>query len=193
MKLHVVKRDNCPLWKIALFYLAAVLAALTVGGVLLAIMGVDPFAYYKLMFTMGTANNPIAYKTWINYLKDLVPLVLVSLGLSLSFKMRFWNIGGEGQFILGALAAATVAFKLGPELPGALTDSRMGAFVGKVVNTAAAQIAGTARLTLSEQTRPIRGGFVMVDDDVEVNCTFETLVRMQREKLEREVANVLFK
>ena len=121
MKLHVVKRDNCPLWKIALFYAAAVLAALTVGGVLLAVMGVDPFAYYKLMFTMGTTNNPIAYKTWINYLKDLVPLVLVSLGLSLSFKMRFWNIGGEGQFILGSLAAATVAFKLGPVLPGALT------------------------------------------------------------------------
>ena len=64
---------------------------------------------------------------------------------------------------------------------------------GKVVNTAAAQFAGTARLTLSEQTRPMRGGFVMVDEDVEVNCTFETLVRMQREKLEREVANVLFK
>ena len=65
--------------------------------------------------------------------------------------------------------------------------------MGKVVNTAAAQIAGTARLTLSEQTRPMRGGFVMVDEDVEVNCTFETLVRLEREKLEREVANVLFK
>ena len=86
-----------------------------------------------------------------------------------------------------------LAKRVSPELPGALTDSRMGAFVGKVVNSAAAQIAGTARLTLSEQTRPMRGGFVMVDEDVEVNCTFETLVRMQREKLEREVANVLFK
>ena len=86
-----------------------------------------------------------------------------------------------------------LAKNVSPELPGAITDSKMGAFVGKVVNTAAAQIAGTARLTLSEQTRPMRGGFVMVDEDVEVNCTFETLVRMQREKLEREVANVLFK
>ena len=86
-----------------------------------------------------------------------------------------------------------LAKNVSPELPGAITDSKMGAFVGKVVNSAAAQIAGTARLTLSEQTRPMRGGFVMVDEDVEVNCTFETLVRMQREKLEREVANVLFK
>ena len=86
-----------------------------------------------------------------------------------------------------------LAKNVSPELPGAITDSKMGAFVGKVVNTAAAQIAGTARLTLSEQTRPMRGGFVMVDDDVEINCTFETLVRLEREKLEREVANVLFK
>lgn len=86
-----------------------------------------------------------------------------------------------------------LAKNVSPELPGAITDSRMGAFVGKVVNTAAAQIAGTARLTLSEQTRPMRGGFVMVDEDVEVNCTFETLVRLEREKLEREVAGVLFK
>ena len=36
-------------------------------------------------------------------------------------------------------------------------------------------------------------GFIMADDDVEVNCTFETLVRLQREQLERDVANVLFK
>lgn len=90
-------------------------------------------------------------------------------------------------------ANEVLAKNVSPELPGSLTDSKMGAFVGKVVNTAAAQIAGTARLTLSEQTRPMRGGFVMVDDDVEINCTFETLVRLEREKLEREVANVLFK
>ena len=86
-----------------------------------------------------------------------------------------------------------LAKQVAPGLPGAISDSRMGAIVGKVVNSAAAQFAGTARLTLSEQTRPMRGGFVMVDDDVEINCTFETLVRLQREKLEREVATVLFK
>ena len=86
-----------------------------------------------------------------------------------------------------------LAKNVAPELPGAITESRVGGLVGKVVNSAAAQFAGTARLTLSEQTRPMRGGFVMVDDDVEINCTFETLVRLQREKLEREVASVLFK
>ena len=80
-----------------------------------------------------------------------------------------------------------------PGLPSSYADNKMGAFLGKVVNTTAAVVTGTGQLTLSEQTRPMRGGFIMVDEDVEINCTFETLVRMQREKLEREVANVLFK
>ncbi len=79
-----------------------------------------------------------------------------------------------------------------PELPGSLTDTKVGAFLGKVVNSTAAMVAGTGMLTLSERTAPIRGGFIMVDGDVEINCAFETLVRLQREKLEKEVANVLF-
>lgn len=79
-----------------------------------------------------------------------------------------------------------------PELPDSLGESRVGAFLGKVVNSATAQITGTGLLTLSEQTRPIQGGFIMVDGDVEINCAFETLVRLQREKMEKEVAQVLF-
>ena len=113
MGFHIVKRDGCPLWKKCCFYLAAVVIALLLGAALLIALGVDPVAYYTRMFTMGTIDNKIAYKVWINYLKELVPLALVSVALSLAFKMRFWNIGGEGQFILGAIAAAFVAFKAG--------------------------------------------------------------------------------
>ena len=80
-----------------------------------------------------------------------------------------------------------------PGLPENYADNRVGAFLGKVVNTTAAVVTGAGQLTLSEKTRPRRGGFIMADDNVEVNCTFETLVRLQREKLERDVANVLFK
>ena len=53
-------------------------------------------------------------------------------------------------------------------------------------------VTGTGLLTLSEETRNIRGGFILVDGDVEVNCAFETLVRLQREKLERRAAEILF-
>ena len=121
MGFHIVKRDNCPLWMRCCLYLAAVLLALGLGAVLLLALGVDPVAYYTRMFTMGTIGNRIAYKVWINYLKEFVPLALTSVALSLAFKMRFWNIGGEGQFILGAITAAAVAFKLGPVCTNAVT------------------------------------------------------------------------
>jgi V/A-type H+-transporting ATPase subunit E len=78
-----------------------------------------------------------------------------------------------------------------PELPSSITDSKVGAFLGKVVSSAAAQLTGTGQLTLSEQTRPIPGGFIMVNGDIETNCAFDTLIRLQREKLEKEVANAL--
>ncbi|MBR2311276.1 MAG: ABC transporter permease [Oscillospiraceae bacterium] len=120
MGIHIVKRDNCPLWKKALFYVVAIFSALLVGAVLLFAIGVDPVAYYTRMFTLGTIGNKIAYKNYINYLRDFVPLVLTSLGLSLAFKMRFWNIGGEGQFIMGAIGASAVAIKLGNTLPPVL-------------------------------------------------------------------------
>ncbi|MBE6956287.1 MAG: ABC transporter permease [Ruminococcaceae bacterium] len=123
MGIHIVKRDACPLWKKALFYLAAVAAALVVCGILLLAMGVNPLTYYSRMFTMGMVGNKIAYKTFENYLNVFVPLALTSVALSLAFKMRFWNIGGEGQFIVGAIAASTVALKLKPPIVVALNNS----------------------------------------------------------------------
>ena len=121
MGFHIVKRENCPFWQKLLLYFGAIALALGLGAVLLLILGVNPIEYYTRMFTIGTLGNKIAYKNVINYFKEFVPLVLTSVALSLAFKMRFWNIGGEGQFIMGAIAAATVAFKLGPILPQWLT------------------------------------------------------------------------
>lgn len=63
---------------------------------------------------------------------------------------------------------------------------------GKQVVTQANERLKDGHLTLSEQTRNIKGGLILADGDVEVNCTFETLVRLQRGTLEREVAKVLF-
>jgi len=118
---HIVKRDNCPLWKKAVLYVSAVLIALIIGAVILFAIGVDPFKYYAKMFTLGTVGNPIAYKTFMNYLDEFVPLALTAVALSLAFKMRFWNIGGEGQFIVGAITASFVAIKFGPVLPEIVT------------------------------------------------------------------------
>ena len=121
MRFHIVKRDAFPLWKRLAFYLGAVVIALLLGAVVLMAIGVNPVDYYWRMFTMGMVGNKIAYRAFENYLKVFVPLVVTSVALSLAFKMRFWNIGGEGQFILGAVAAAAVAFQAGPLLPEPLT------------------------------------------------------------------------
>lgn len=91
-----------------------------------------------------------------------------------------------------AAANAKLVDKAAPELPGSLSESKVGALLDKVVKNTAAIVTGAGQLTLSEQTRPIRGGFILSDGEVEVNCAFETLVRMQREQLERQVADLLF-
>lgn len=85
-----------------------------------------------------------------------------------------------------------LARKVAPKLPGDLTDTRAGAILDKVVTGASAILAGTGMLTLAEETRPIKGGIILSDGDVETNCTFETLVRLQRENISGEVAKVLF-
>ena len=65
--------------------------------------------------------------------------------------------------------------------------------VGKaVVEKANSLLAGKGGLTLSHDTRPIQGGFVLRDQGVEVNCGFDTLVRLARPDLERQVAQLLF-
>ena len=63
---------------------------------------------------------------------------------------------------------------------------------GKQVVTLANEKRKDGRLTLSGETRSIRGGLVLSDGDVEVNCTFETLVRLQRGELDREISKLLF-
>ena len=70
-------------------------------------------------------------------------------------------------------------------LPGSIGESKMGAFINKIVGVG-------AQLTLSQDTRNIQGGLILSDGEIEMNCTFETLVRLQREQLEREVARTLF-
>lgn len=79
-----------------------------------------------------------------------------------------------------------------PKLPEELTDSPAGALLDRVVTGASALLTGSAMLTLAEETRPMEGGFVLCDGQVEVNCTFDTLIRLRRDELAGQVAKVLF-
>ena len=67
-----------------------------------------------------------------------------------------------------------------------------GTEVIAMANTALRAAGKRGELTLSAETRPIPGGFILSSGDVELNCAFDTLVRLRREKLEKEVAKILF-
>ena len=114
---HVVKRESGSPGRQLLAYVAAVALALTVGAVLLWVQGVEPLTFYRQMLTMGIPGSRYPWRAVETFIKLFVPLLIVSLALALAFKMRFWNIGGEGQFIMGAFWAGVAAMNLGESLP----------------------------------------------------------------------------
>lgn len=88
--------------------------------------------------------------------------------------------------VAGLLAAAAPTGR-GKVIFSAEDREKIGA---AAVLEANRRLGGT--LTLAEETRPIRGGFILSDASVEVNCTFETLVRLQKGEIAGEVAKSLF-
>jgi len=103
-----------PSWLAVLTPVAAVAAALLVGAVMLALLGVSPSEAYRAMFegAFGSLNS-IA-----DTLVKATPLLLVAVGICIAFRGGMLNIGGEGQLIVGALAATAAILAL-PDLPAA--------------------------------------------------------------------------
>ncbi|MBQ9764820.1 MAG: ABC transporter permease, partial [Lachnospiraceae bacterium] len=97
----IVRRASLSTKNTVLFYALAVLVAFLIGGILLCCLKINPFEFYKEMLTIGMLDNVFAYKSIEGFIKLFVPLLITSLALSLAFKMRFWDVGGEGQFIVG--------------------------------------------------------------------------------------------
>ena len=101
----------------------------------------------------------------------------------------------EDREKVGKAAVAKANERLGraaaPEAAPAPASSKVGAMINKMVaGVAAAKASGG--LTLSQETRPIKGGFILKDANVEVNCTFDTLVRLQKAETAGMVAKKLF-
>src|SRR5262249_5010807 len=77
-------------------------AALLSPGLLLALLGADPlFAFRTLL--LGGLGSPQALS---DTLAKMVPIALIAFGVMLTFRCGLWNVGGEGQFYSGAIAAA---------------------------------------------------------------------------------------
>ena len=89
-----------------------------------------------------------------------------------------------------ARANELLAKEAAPELP--LGDGVVANLLNKVAAGVSAFAQGTAMLAVSEETRDISGGFMLKDGRIEVNCTFDALVRAEREQTAGEVAKLLF-
>lgn len=113
--LKIVKREEPSRAKETMLRLLAVVLSLVVAGIVMAAMGYNPFTVYAKLVE-GTFKSQYRFTSTIN---KTIPLVILSLGIAVAFKMKFWNIGAEGQLCMGAFGAAYVALNF-QQLPAAL-------------------------------------------------------------------------
>ena len=119
---HISKRRSLPWYLSWCIRLCAIVLALIVCAVVTtALTGENPLAVYKTMWTgaFGTSR-----KIWI-LAQNTAILLCVSLAVTPAFRMRFWNIGGEGQVLMGGLASAACMILLGDKVPNALLIALM--------------------------------------------------------------------
>jgi ABC-type uncharacterized transport system permease subunit len=111
---RIAKRDNIPVWRAWGVRLIAVVLALLVNAVFIySVTGLDPIAVYGVMWN-GSFKSSYSFMTT---LRDTAMLLCIGVALAPAFKMKFWNIGGEGQVLIGGLATALVMIYLGNSMP----------------------------------------------------------------------------
>ena len=114
---HIVKRGALPRWRAWGIRLIAIVAALIVCAIVtMTVTGEDPIAVYATMIDGAFGSER---KVW-NLAQSTAMLLGVSLAVTPAFRMRFWNIGGEGQVLAGCLAAAACMICLADKLPNGL-------------------------------------------------------------------------
>lgn len=91
--------------------LLALLVTVGIAFALFAALGKNPWQGLQVFFWEPIKNG----YAWGELLLKATPLLLIGLGLALCFRSNIWNIGVEGQFVVGAVAAGSVALLAGPE------------------------------------------------------------------------------
>ena len=115
--MHISKRDGIELWKAWAIRGAAVLLSLVVCAiVIVALTGLNPLEVYKGVFDGAVGSKR---RTWMT-IRDTLVLLCIAIGITPAFKMRFWNIGAEGQVLIGGVASAAMMLYLGDTLPAVI-------------------------------------------------------------------------
>lgn len=104
-RIRISKRAEVGTKKAVLFRAVSVAAAIIAGGLFILCIGYNPFSVYGTIIK-GAFSTSMAFQATV---KVMIPLLISSLGVTLAFKMKFWNIGAEGQIIAGAICASYFA------------------------------------------------------------------------------------
>ena len=123
--IRLAKRDMMEPWKVWCIRLASIVLALLLGGLVMAIAlpdGATPIDGYATIIT-GALGKKTAIRQTV---KLAVPLLGCALAIAPCFKMRFWNIGAEGQITAGAIAASYFALYWVGKVPSAVLLLIMG-------------------------------------------------------------------
>lgn len=92
----------------------AVVLTMIVGGIMFALLGKPPFEAIRIIFWDPLFDPNFASYSRPQLLVKAGPLVLIAIGLSLGFRAGIWNIGAEGQYIIGAICGAGVGLAFYP-------------------------------------------------------------------------------
>jgi len=120
MLYKVVKRSEITQGKSFGIRTAAIILALLTSAVFIMILNLNPLEVYASLIKGAFGSNYRIKQTIIT----AIPLVITSLGIAIAFKMKFWNIGGEGQIMMGAFAASFFDLRY-PDLPKPILLSLM--------------------------------------------------------------------
>lgn len=102
---RITKRDDLDKNKILRIRITAIALAIVFSGLFILVLGFNPLKVFSNMFFGAVGTIRRVEQT----LTITIPLVITSLGILVAFKMKFWNIGGEGQILMGGFAASYVA------------------------------------------------------------------------------------
>jgi len=92
----------------------AVILTMIAGGIMFAALGKDPFEAIRIIFWDPLFDPNFADYSRPQLLVKAGPLILIAIGLSVGFKAGIWNIGAEGQYIMGAIFGAAAALSVYP-------------------------------------------------------------------------------
>ncbi|MBN1616236.1 MAG: ABC transporter permease [Spirochaetales bacterium] len=126
--IRIVNRAEISRTREHLWRTLSVALALCASAVIMALIGYNPLEVYAKIL-QGSLKSAYRFKETIH---KAIPLVTLSLGIAVAFRMKFWNIGAEGQFYLGAFGASLVAFYAPPLSPWILLPLMLlsGFFLG---------------------------------------------------------------